>query len=118
MTDARTIMLAALHSRDGHALKHTHGEIVDAIIAALSAGGKVIEDDWQPIETAPKDGTVLLAYSVEGNCFDLVRWDEHEDADEGLLKTWMCDVSGGSMVSAFTHWRPLRKPAATPPGEA
>lgn len=34
--------MLALEARDGHALQHTHGEIADAILAALRDQGLVV----------------------------------------------------------------------------
>lgn len=39
---AKDEIMRALHSRDGHALKHTHGELSDAILAALDAAGYAV----------------------------------------------------------------------------
>ena len=50
MREARDIIMAALHSRDGHALKHTHGEITEAILAALSSAGMAVVP-VEPTET-------------------------------------------------------------------
>lgn len=41
--------------RDGNML---HSEKITAILAALSAAGLVVEQGWQPIETAPRDRPV------------------------------------------------------------
>lgn len=81
----------------------------DAILAALSAAGLVVEQGWQPIETAPQDQMVLV-YSPS--------------PDPTLWHTSVCDLSpiicaakwhpeGGWCVCEIrevTHWRPL--PAA------
>lgn len=69
-----------------------------------------IQDDWQPIETAPKDG----------NCI-LMRW--IDDVGEGPIETidmcfwyqerWLmaCECDGISRYQAgYTHWLPLPAP--------
>lgn len=60
--------------------------------------------EWQPIETAPKDGSRLLAYSKG--------WD-HEQKDQEIA--WWNESSGlfrwqsGTIVKP-THWMPLPSP--------
>lgn len=68
--------------------------------------------EWQPIETAPKDGSPVLVYAVEG-CTQwkfytplwICRWEEgHEDGE------WI--EAGGELYTTCkpTHWMPLPKP--------
>jgi len=65
---------------------------------------------WQPIETAPKDGTVILLLSdgVDPGFFYLGEWhfwdgtvvqDEHGN-DAGYLNSWLTGYGP-------THWLPL-----------
>jgi hypothetical protein len=66
--------------------------------------------DWQPIKTAPKDGTKVLL--IFGNEVDdepsaaLAMW----DANDG----WLDSFSGRSVTDGFftdpTHWMPLPPP--------
>ena len=58
---------------------------------------------WQPIETAPKDGTPFLAakqmwagYWV----FVVVKC-----VDDKVVVTW-----DGDIVTGFTHWKPIKPP--------
>lgn len=64
-------------------------------------------EGWQPIDTAPKDGTVILAY-VEGRLkdtwHDVIRYDVDAMAwFSGITQVWP------------SHWMPL--PAAPEPKE-
>lgn len=63
--------------------------------------------DWQPIETAPKDGTEFLAfyppgdYEDEDGTFDISWWDNTSTRERGFL------MIGGVEPS---HWMPLPPP--------
>jgi hypothetical protein len=64
--------------------------------------------DWQPIETAPKDGSFVLAYNA-GSMF--------QDMVEETM--WIVQFSGGRWRIALdgqsaqpTHWMPLPAPPA------
>lgn len=64
---------------------------------------------WQPIATAPKDGTTILILAEQD--VSVVRW--HSD--------WVCYADGvpaeydGEITTAFrpTHWVPLPAPPET-----
>lgn len=60
-----------------------------------------MDDGWQPIETAPRDGSFVLIA-----CGDVykARYDEIEDM-------WFFDVDGCAVDP--THWRPLPAPPVT-----
>lgn len=72
-----------------------------------ASGGKC-KQSWQPIETAPKDGTVVLC------------WDEFKECDlmwYGIIQQWNepKDILGWMYVATNTecyptHWMPLPKP--------
>lgn len=66
---------------------------------------------WQPIETAPRDGTWFLGYSYRRDVQDTIEvwhWDADSDRDGG----------GGFWINAYdsnideypTHWTPLPAP--------
>ena len=62
----------------------------------------VAQVGWQPIETAPKDGTVILAY-VSGGHHALVAW--NDDWEDWLHLPWH-----ESMPAVITYWMPLPAP--------
>ena len=60
---------------------------------------------WQPIETAPKDGSYILGWSYSFNrSVELIRWNEEENCFEFEED---CEASA-------THWMPLPEPPASP----
>lgn len=57
-----------------------------------------VEDGWQPIETAPKDGTRLLAcWDINEPSYGVVWWEDG---------SWV-EYDADNRVSDPTHWRPL-----------
>lgn len=80
--------------------------------------------DWQPIETAPKDGRIIVVCGapasfkdgrpMDGPC--IVRWDDNAYSSEGdwVFAGWL---SHGDPIHDFpieepTHWMPLPDPPA------
>jgi hypothetical protein len=59
---------------------------------------------WQPIETAPKDGTEILSAVKGTNQVLIVRWEGIGSADRG---EWFYDNDGYTWP---THWMPLPEP--------
>lgn len=89
-----------------------------ALYAAPSA-----PDGWQPIETAPKDGTNIQVWAEGYEWPEVVRYElyDPEDAEEiGMPGYWryseemLADVANVE-DEAVTHWRSLPPPPA--PGE-
>lgn len=64
--------------------------------------------EWQPIETAPKDGTVILGYSssIEWIVVYAKKWRWQYGKPDTIEWT----ISPGEMISDITHWQPLPKP--------
>lgn len=65
------------------------------------------EGEWQPIETAPKDGTEILVadYRVAGGFMNVVAY-----TDEDFPNVWETQEFLAYHHEAFTHWMPLPKP--------
>jgi hypothetical protein len=64
---------------------------------------------WQPIETAPKDGTKFLALMRGGNGDIEIAF--HTDGEYGGFRV---DSYAPTMINEdwMTHWMPLPKPPA------
>lgn len=61
--------------------------------------------EWQPIESAPKDGTVIDIWANGHRITDV--WFDDDD------NCWVC----GYADNLITHWMPIIEPMITPPGE-
>src|SRR5215469_4620566 len=81
-------------------------------------------EEWQPIESAPKDGTALLWFpDFPTNEVQLGSWHAYSEPAWGLEGEWRDKDTGeffenGDGYVCPTHWRPLPPPPgqATPPG--
>lgn len=62
--------------------------------------------DWQPIETAPKDGTDILAWSPFGHGCLVVSFDDSETPGW----PWLTLDGPNYAATTFTHWQPLPPP--------
>ena len=68
-------------------------------------------NDWQPIETAPRDGTAVLGYIPSKRGAYLARQDVvpiHWSGWGGGV--WDNSTSGHHIVEEVTHWMPLPEP--------
>jgi len=81
----------------GYQAMFNHDNVVDIYRAMLAAAPPV--DGWQPIETAPRDGTPVLAYwPGEAAMFGVVMWDGDDWRESEYV--WRYP----------THWMPLPQP--------
>lgn len=77
---------------------------------------------WQPIETAPKDGTQVIAqwpsYSKHVVAHvGAVQWkNEWYELGGRMWDGWWC-VGGGLPAKEPTHWQPFPNPLALADGE-
>jgi hypothetical protein len=63
------------------------------------------QNNWQPIETAPKNQRILACVSNEYWNIEIVQWHERDNAwIYGDFDHWMQP----------THWMPLPTPPTTP----
>jgi len=109
MVSARDAVIQGIQFINGVDPEYDDGVDADAILSALAAAGHVIEQDWQPIATAPKDGTEVLVYA---RVLHPEKWGVH-------LEPMVCAASyhpdAGWCVCEIrdaTHWRPLPAPPA------
>lgn len=73
---------------------------------------KVQHMKWQPIETAPKDGTVVLIYHCDKfhSCFNKILM-AHYSKESTFKDMWeLYRSSGTEKYHEPTHWMPLPEP--------
>jgi hypothetical protein len=73
---------------------------------------------WQPIETAPKDGTRILAYWPDiyghSNSCQVETWFGPRGVGYEDDLCWQSPFEWGGWGSDPTHWMPLPPPPVTP----
>ena len=62
--------------------------------------------EWQPIETAPKDGTSILVCGGVLSCVDMVSWQGGKKRGGWHTEDGSCILHGGF----FDYWMPLPDP--------
>lgn len=77
-------------------------------------------NEWQPIETAPRDGTwFIICRNSEGfesyeiGRYEPMLWDKYIPVDSNLFrkeKEQIFDWSGFNNMHRATHWMPLPEP--------
>ena len=91
---------------DEDALMDEAADRIDALTAEVE---RLKGQDWQPIETAPKNGTCVLVVSQHGSWFAGF-----------FVAYWAGDHWAYSVNRRCnpTHWRPLPTPPASQEGQA
>jgi Protein of unknown function (DUF551) len=70
------------------------------------------EMNWQPIETAPKDGTHILAFEPFENVIVSTWWWSQPDSKNGGAWYGTDPMDRLNWCQCFTHWMPLPSPPA------
>lgn len=75
-----------------------------------------MDDEWRPIESAPKDGTVILVCRHMGE-WGWVRgtayWEDVRGIS-GWISRGLREPIGNLGLAAPSHWRPYPSPPALP----
>ncbi len=72
-------------------------------VAPIKVRTKEVNMEWQPIETAPKDGTFILCYHSSG----------HINVQQYCQdKFWRSSIDNAPHIWQPTHWMPLPPPPA------
>lgn len=81
-------------------------ELSDKISDAI-ARQHIAKGEWQPIDSAPKDGTQFIAYMAydEGAEIDVIFWSQSRKDFP-----WHFVAGGAAAENIPTHWMPLPKP--------
>ncbi len=93
---------------------HDRPSQVKAVAAAIR---EAVADRWQPIDTAPKDGTQILVFTKHGE-IEQSKWClphsfTYEPVSDGLYRKVPPDPEDGFWNSNTpTHWMPLPAPPA------
>lgn len=63
---------------------------------------------WQPIEMAPRDGTLILLYGfVRGNGLKVMQGYWHQPGNPSMKGFWIPNIFCNLRVRNPTHWMPL-----------
>lgn len=120
MSELVEIVARVLAERNGVRQWQVCAKDALAALRAIEGAGYEIEPGWQPIETAPKNGTHILA-CISDRPFGwrdlkalppiqtVVHW--YDDPDEPGFYTSVNEIAPDNPFSA-THWRPLPAPPA------
>jgi hypothetical protein len=76
-------------------------DLIDTVVARLTPAPAEAGEGWMPIESAPKDGTVVIA--TDGKAVQ-------ESYFSGTA--WRASSRQSELWSSPTHWRPLPAPPA------
>ena len=118
MTPLRNIIAEAIDPqcsllKSNPARQQAAQQAADAALSAIAEAGYCVTG-WQDIESAPKDGTKILAHAG-GECY-VIAWLNGEETDAGNDWWYVDDNKHGPFPlrgESPTHWIPLPKPPTT-----
>ena len=95
-----------------HVTRYMQAEIDELRAAVKSLAKEAEARDWQPIETAPKDGTAVLVYPAtwNGHSVAIAKWESDKYAKKPRPYWSRNDDLGRVTISREhppTHWMPL-----------
>lgn len=80
-------------------------------VTVIPPSGLAIGDHWQPIETAPMDGTEVILFYPHLCNDGFVTAGYFHGAQDDYESHWYADLVNGG-ASPPTHWKPMPKPPA------
>lgn len=101
------------HKPSEQSLEEVAEEITRAALNASEAVKMVREMEWQPIETAPRDGTPVLILTNYGKMATAYSRERKVSDKDGSEYGWIDYMRPQHGYGSVTHWMPL----PTPPKE-
>lgn len=105
MAETREQMAARL---EDYAYVWANEGIPDTVTALRAGAAALLAQRWQPIETAPKDGTWILVSHpawTDGK-WEIAQWSQYSEC-------WQTYDTGLTGLMPPTHWMPLPSPPET-----
>jgi len=102
-----------LDARSGELADGPHAlDLIDALIKSAQREPETPSTGWQPIETAPKDGTHVIYFTdaFGQRLMGCASYRHFEDGSAGWIGSSFLDCNGGESWSTCTqptHWMPL-----------
>lgn len=106
----RREVAAGMMNEDGERAQLSEADRLDRLASHLEALTTARDDGWQPIETAPRDGTWVLLCEYSGN--PDIRSDYYAGAYAGGKDGYWMAACGQYVTETPqpTHWRMLPEP--------
>lgn len=113
MTETARTLADDILKAAGSGLKHYMPESEKRIIAVAQRWIDEAASKWRPIETAPKDGTRILAIDMPTHGIEMISWNGGKKRG-----AWHSEDGIASYAdNMFSHWMPLPVHTALTQGE-